>query len=65
MSILMIMLGALMLATLAVLVVGVLLMGKGGEANRKYANKLMTARVILQASVLLLLLLLFALGGRG
>jgi len=38
-----------MLATLAVLLAGVILMMKGGKLNQKYGNKLMVARVALQA----------------
>ena len=49
----------LMVALLAVLTVGVVLMGRGGEANKKYGNRLMMARVGLQAAVLLLLAMLF------
>jgi len=44
-----------MLATLGVLVVGVLAMAKGGEFNRKHANHLMRWRIAFQASALLLL----------
>lgn len=43
-----------MAAVLVVLMVGVLAMFKGGEFNRKYANKLMRLRVLLQAVALLL-----------
>lgn len=49
----------LMLATVAVLVVGIVLMARGGEANAKYSNKLMSLRVVLQGATLLLLGLLF------
>jgi hypothetical protein len=42
----------LMGLTALVLVIGILLMARGGEANRKYGNKLMTLRVILQALAL-------------
>ena len=42
----------LMAATLIVLVIGIFLMGRGGEANRKYSNKLMTMRVVLQGCAL-------------
>ncbi len=49
----------LMLATALVLVVGIVLMARGGEANRRYGNKLMVARVGLQASALLVLGALF------
>lgn len=42
------MLGAAMLATLGVLFAGVISFAINGEVNRKYATKLMAARVILQ-----------------
>ena len=50
----------LMLATLAVLITGVVLMVAGGKANEKYSSKLMVMRVVLQGLVLLTLALLFA-----
>ncbi len=50
----------LMLATAGVLVVGITLMAKGGEANRKYGNKLMVARVALQAAAIAVLVILLA-----
>ena len=50
----------LMLAVLAVLVVGLVLMVAGGKANQKYSNKLMVMRVVLQGLVLLTLVILFA-----
>jgi len=43
---------ALMLATVVVLVAGIVLMAKGGEANAKYGNKLMVARVAFQGVAL-------------
>lgn len=43
---------ALMLATAVVLVIGIVLMARGGDANRKYGNKMMVARVALQAAAL-------------
>jgi len=46
--------GIAMAAVLAVLMVGVASMFRGGEFNRKYANKLMRLRVLLQALALLL-----------
>jgi hypothetical protein len=46
----------LMLATVVVLVSGIVLMAKGGEANKKYGNKLMVARVALVVVVALLML---------
>lgn len=49
----------LMLAVVVVLAAGFVLMFKGGDLNRKYGNKLMIARVCLQALVIALLLLMF------
>lgn len=54
----------LMAGILAVLVAGVFLMGRGGEANRRYGNRLMFARVWLQGLVLVVLLLLFFMSGK-
>jgi Hypoxia induced protein conserved region len=45
-----------MLATLGVLAVGLAGFFHGGEFNRKYGNKLMQARVALQAIAIMLLL---------
>jgi hypothetical protein len=50
---------AFMLATLVVLVTGILLMAKGGKVNEKYSNRLMIARVVLQAMAVLLLGLMY------
>ena len=51
----------LMAVTLVVLVIGIALMARGGEANRKYGNKMMALRVTFQglalACVALLLLI--------
>jgi hypothetical protein len=47
------------LATLGVLLFGVVTMVRGGEYNRRNANKLMRWRVILQGVTLMLLALLF------
>ncbi len=41
-----------MLATLAVLVLGLVAMVKGGDFNQKYGNKLMRARVFAQGLAL-------------
>jgi len=41
-----------MAAVLAVLLIGVLGMAKGGAFNKKYGNKLMQARVVLQGVAL-------------
>lgn len=38
--------------TLVSLAAGIIIMGKGGEANIKYGNKFMRARVILQGVTL-------------
>ena len=46
------------LAVLASLTIGIVVMGRGGEANLKYGNKLMRLRVFLQG----LALAFFALG---
>jgi hypothetical protein len=42
-------------AVLAVLFFGVITMLRGGEFNRKYGNKLMQLRVLVQFGVILLL----------
>ena len=52
-NIFMILTGVSMLAVLASLAAGVIVMARGGEVNKKYANKLMQARVILQGVALL------------
>ncbi len=44
-------------AVVAVLVTGIIGMLRGGEFNRKYGNKLMRARVFLQALTVVLLVL--------
>ena len=46
-------------ATLGVLLTGITSMLRGGEFNRRYGNKLMRARVILQGITLVLLALMF------
>lgn len=43
-----------MLMTLGVLFAGLFVMARGGEANRKYGNKLMRWRVIAQGAALLI-----------
>jgi hypothetical protein len=50
---------ALMLATAAALVMGIVLMARGGTANAKYGNRMMVLRVTLQGATLLLLGLMF------
>ena len=46
-----------LLAVLGVLGMGVFTMLKGGEFNRKYGNKLMRLRVVLQFTAIMLILL--------
>jgi len=53
------------LAVVVVLVTGIAGFARGGRFNRQYGNKLMQARVILQFSAIMLLLLLAVLGGTG
>lgn len=55
----------LMLAVLGVLFTGIASMLVGGEFNRKYGNRLMQARVGLQAAAIALLLLLAMCSGGG
>lgn len=45
---------AAVLAVIAVLIIGIFSMAKGGEFNKKYGNKLMQARVFLQTVALVL-----------
>lgn len=52
-----------MAAVTIVLITGIFLMARGGEANRKYSNKLMVMRVVLQAVALVILGVLFAMKG--
>lgn len=49
----------LMIATVIVLVIGLILMAVGGKVNEKYSNKLMTARVLLQATAIIMLGIMF------
>ncbi len=49
-----------LIGVVGVLFAGVILMGRGGEANARWGNKLMRARVGLQLIAVVLLLLLFA-----
>lgn len=53
-----------LLAVVGVLLVGVVGMARGGEFNRKYGNKLMQARVALQAVAVGLLFLLWLAFGK-
>lgn len=49
----------LLLAVVIVLLSGIVLMMRGGALNRKYGNKLMVARVALQALTIAVIGLLF------
>lgn len=53
------------LAVLVILMFGIGTFAKGGEFNRKYANKLMRARIIAQAIAVALILGFVWLRGRG
>jgi len=54
-----------MVAIVAVLLTGVAGMARGGEFNAKYGNKLMRARVALQALAIVLFILLILTASRG
>ena len=53
--------GIALVAVLAVLAVGVVAMLRGGDFNRKYGNKLMRARVAVQALAIALVFALYLL----
>ena len=53
-----------MIATVGVLLVGVVGMARGGEFNRRYSNKLMRARIVCQAVALLLFAILMVVLGK-
>ncbi|MGV6811162.1 MAG: twin transmembrane helix small protein [Brevirhabdus sp.] len=53
------------LAVLAILIFGVASFAKGGEFNRKYANKIMQARVAAQFVAVVLIVLLVWLRSKG
>ena len=54
-----------MFAVFVVLVVGLVMMIKGGDASRKHSNKLMSLRVVLQGVALAVLGVLFLLSDKG
>ena len=54
-----------MIATLGILITGVIGMARGGDFNRKNANKLMRARVALQAVAVGLFAIILLLIGKG
>lgn len=52
-------------AVVVVLIFGLIAMARGGEFNRKYGNKLMRARVALQAAAVVLFLLFVLVASNG
>ena len=55
-----------MAAVAIILMIGIGGFGRGGEFNRKYANKLMRMRIIAQfVAVVLILLFVFITGGKN
>ena len=54
-----------LVATLAVLLAGVVAMLRGGEFNAKYGNKLMRARIAMQALAVGLMLAFYLLNRSG
>lgn len=55
----------LMILTLLVLIIGIIFMASGGKLNKKYASKLMAARVIFQFLAIAALFILFASSGNN
>lgn len=54
-----------MLATLGVLFFGIITMARGGDFNLKYGNKIMRARIVLQALALLIFAIIMVIAGRA
>ncbi len=54
-----------LVATVGVLVAGVIVMNKGGEINQRYGNRLMRARVICQGVAIALLALMMLTGDKS
>lgn len=52
-------------ATILVLLIGVFVMARGGELNRKYGNKLMRLRIVAQVTVVALFLLAIWFGNQS
>ena len=59
MPVLLVLIIVALVATLAVLGLGVVSMLRGGEFNRRYGNLLMRARIITQGVTILLVILFF------
>lgn len=53
------------LAVLAVLIFGVITFARGGDFNRRHANRIMRLRLILQFVAVILIVLFVAFAGRG
>ena len=60
----MILLGLAMMAVLGVLFWGVITMGRGGEYNVRWSNKIMRYRVMLQGIALLIFVVILLMAGR-
>ena len=56
---------AAVLIVLVILMFGIGTFSRGGEFNRKYANKIMRARIVVQAIAVLLIMLFVYLRSRG
>ncbi len=54
-----------MLATLGVLFFGIITMARGGDFNLKYGNKIMRARIVLQALALVIFAIIMVIAGRA
>jgi hypothetical protein len=57
-------LAAAVLATLGVLVVGIVGMARGGEFNKRYSNKLMRLRILTQGVAIVLFIILMVVSGK-
>ncbi|MCF8466987.1 MAG: twin transmembrane helix small protein [Sneathiella sp.] len=56
---------AAVVATALVLLFGVLTMARGGEFNRKYGNKIMRLRILVQAIAVILIMVGFWIASSG
>ena len=56
---------AAVVATALVLLFGVLTMARGGEFNRKYGNKIMRLRILVQAIAVVLIMVGFWIASSG
>ena len=52
-------------STSVILLCGVLLMARGGSINKKYSNKLMSLRVVLQAISIIVIMAIYYLNKVG